>query len=172
MAYHRTEDPGKQTHAQEDHGSAPPAEHGVQSGVLRVRRVIENPDRVTDPVRRLTTTPLTVYLPRITFGLVGLGLIGLSLSDSVFSYLVSSGVNKLPLIGDVGFIFGPIFIALVAAMEPKGLPRPAVQHSAPRSTQWVSLSAPYVPLVLATVLLAGQVAVGRRLTVSKYLLHS
>jgi hypothetical protein len=100
------------------------------------------------------------YLQQLS--LLGIGLIGLALSDSVFSYLVSSGAGQLPLIGDAGFIFGPMFIALAAAAQPKGSFRPAA-HSAPRTNRWVSLLTPYVPLVLAAALLSSEVAAGRHL---------
>jgi hypothetical protein len=100
------------------------------------------------------------YLRQLS--LLGLGLIGLSLSDSIFSYLVSSGAGELPLICDIGFIVGPIFIALAAAMRPKGTFR-AAAHSAPRTNQWMSLVAPYIPLVLATALLSAAVGAGRDL---------
>jgi hypothetical protein len=94
--------------------------------------------------------------------LLGLGLIGLSLSDSLFSYLVSSGAGELPLISDIGFIVGPLLIALAAATTPTGTVR-AAAHSAPRTNQWVSLVAPAIPLILATALLSTAVAEGRSL---------
>jgi hypothetical protein len=100
------------------------------------------------------------YLRQLS--LLGLGLIGLSLSDSIFSYLVSSGAGELPLICDIGFIAGPVFIALAAAMRPTGTFRVAA-HSAPRTNQWMSLVAPYIPLVLATALLSAAVGAGRDL---------
>ena len=100
------------------------------------------------------------YLRQLS--LLGLGLVGLSLSDSIFSYLVSSGAGELPLICDIGFIAGPIFIAFAAAMRPRGTFR-AAAHSAPRTNQWMSLVAPYIPLVLATALLSAAVGAGRDL---------
>jgi hypothetical protein len=97
-------------------------------------------------------------LPQLAF--LGLGLVGLAISDSLFTYYVSTGATELPIAGDLGFIAGPVCLAVAAAMRPAGEPR-APAHGARRSAQWPALLAPYLPLALATLLLAVEV-IGRR----------
>ncbi len=84
---------------------------------------------------------------REQLSLLGFGLIGLALSDSVFSYLVSSGIHT-PLVGDVGFIFGPAFVALAVAEEPKSR-RLGRSRRAEGSSRWFRYLAPCVPLAVA-----------------------
>jgi hypothetical protein len=98
------------------------------------------------------------HLQQLAF--LGLGLVGLAISDSLFTYYVSTGADKLPIAGDLGFIAGPVCLAVAAAMRPAGEPR-APAHGARRGAQWPVLLAPYLPLALATLLLAIEVIAER-----------
>ena len=46
--------------------------------------------------------------------LLGSGLVAISASDSIFAYLVSSGADDMPPLTNVGFIAGPLLIAVAA----------------------------------------------------------
>jgi diguanylate cyclase len=65
-------------------------------------------------VTRRVADPLRVQL-----GLLGAGLVALSVSDSIFAYLVSTGAEEMPPLTNAGFIAGPLAIA-VAAWAPAG----------------------------------------------------
>lgn len=52
---------------------------------------------------------------RVQLSLLGSGIVMVALSDSVFTYIVSSGAQEMPTITDAGFIAGPALIALAAA---------------------------------------------------------
>ncbi len=49
--------------------------------------------------------------------LLGWGLVAISVSDSVFAYLVSTGAEEMPPFTNAGFVAGPLLIA-VAALTP------------------------------------------------------
>ena len=74
---------------------------------------------------------------------LGAGLIGISASDSIFAYLVSSGADDMPPLTNVGFIAGPLLIAVAARTT-------AADHSMPRharrltTTDRAHLLLPYV----------------------------
>jgi diguanylate cyclase (GGDEF)-like protein len=88
-----------------------------------------------------------------------LGLVAISVSDSVFAYLVSSGADDIPPIGDVGFVAGPFLVAL-AALAPAE--RAARRTEQPRGIglRW-HLLVPYLPLTAVGVLLLTQTALDR-----------
>jgi hypothetical protein len=136
-----------------------------QPGLLAFAVAISYP--ITDLT--LVAIVLLIYTTR-TIGrqhlrqlsVLGLGLVGLSLSDSVFTYYVSTGAEQLPLAGDLGFVFGPFCIAAAAAMHPQDRLR-IRSHGQPRSVSWIGLLAPYLPLAVATGLLGIEGAAGRRI---------
>jgi diguanylate cyclase (GGDEF)-like protein len=90
--------------------------------------------------------------------LLVLGLVAISVSDSVFAYLVSSGATDLPPIGDTGFVAGPYLVAL-AALAPVGRrsPRDGGRTAAAR---W-HLLVPYLPFAAVGILLLVQSSLDR-----------
>lgn len=89
--------------------------------------------------------------------LLGLGLVGLAISDSAFAYLVSVQAPEVPPLANAGFVIGPVLIALAALV-------PSTPHTAPRRTarsrQWAHLLMPYVPLLVCAVLVLRRTATG------------
>jgi diguanylate cyclase len=91
--------------------------------------------------------------------LLVLGLVAISVSDSIFAYLVSSGAEDLPLVGDIGFVAGPFVVALAAlAPDPPSGDRADGRQ---RMRQRWHLLVPYVPLAAVGVLLLVQTALDR-----------
>ena len=84
--------------------------------------------------------------------LLAAGLVAISVSDSVFAYLVSSGAADIPPAGDVGFVAGPFLVALAALAPVRPAGRP---DRATRDGRW-QLLVPYVPLSAVGVLLLTQ----------------
>lgn len=80
---------------------------------------------------------------RVQLSLLGSGIAMVALSDSVFTYIVSSGTAAMPTITDAGFIAGPAFIALAAA-APRGPNTP----EDPRRTAVIERATLVVPYVL------------------------
>jgi diguanylate cyclase (GGDEF)-like protein len=80
----------------------------------------------------------------VTLLLLGAGLVALSVSDSLFLYLVAAGAEDMPPINDIGFVAGPVLLGLAALV-----PEPGRRHSRPvRSTRtdtWFDFL-PYLPL--------------------------
>lgn len=93
---------------------------------------------------------------------LGCGLVMLSLSDSLYAYLVAIGAESMPTIADAGFIAGPPLIAL-AALTKRTEPR---NRDAPQ--QWRSdrtqLLLPYLLIaviaVIATIVTVQALIVG------------
>ena len=90
--------------------------------------------------------------------LLVLGLVAISVSDSVFAYLVSSGAADLPPIGDVGFVAGPFLVALAALAPGAAVPR--VGPARRSGTRW-HLLVPYLPLTAVGILLVVQTSMDR-----------
>ena len=86
--------------------------------------------------------------------LLGAGLVALSVSDSFFLYVVSTGAEDMPPVYDIGFLAGPFLIGLAALA-----PEPAARRHGPadlgRAVTWYTLL-PYVPLSLIGLLVVGQ----------------
>src|SRR5262245_30339243 len=56
--------------------------------------------------------------PRLAqLGVLGLGLVGISVSDSIYTYLVTTGAVATPPIANVGFVAGPALIAVAGAVR-------------------------------------------------------
>jgi diguanylate cyclase (GGDEF)-like protein len=89
--------------------------------------------------------------------LLVLGLLAISVSDSVFAYLVSSGSADIPPVGDIGFIAGPFLVALAALVPVAETPSGRAHPVGPR---W-HLLVPYLPLTAVGILLVTQTALGR-----------
>jgi diguanylate cyclase len=106
--------------------------------------------------------------------LLGGGLVALSVSDSFFLYLVSVGAETMPPIYDVGFVVGPVLIALAAAAPPATAPETGAMATAPETgamatapdtagaagpkplARWLTVLLPYLPLIGIVVLVVSQ----------------
>ncbi len=83
----------------------------------------------------------------------------LSLSDSVYAYLVAIGAESMPTIADAGFIAGPPLIALAALAE-RAEPRPRTALQPWRSDR-TQLLLPYLLIaVIATIVTVQALIVG------------
>jgi diguanylate cyclase (GGDEF)-like protein len=91
--------------------------------------------------------------------LLGSGLVGLSVSDSIFAYLVSSGADDMPPLTNAGFIAGPLLIAVAARTT-------AQHHALPRHARRLTtmdrahLLLPYVLVGVTGSVVALQSALG------------
>ncbi len=85
--------------------------------------------------------------------LFGLGVISISVSDSVVLWLISSEAPNLPPIYSLGYLVGPVLVALCTLV-----PLPIRTQSAQqrRSTERGLVLLPYLPLSITGVLFAGQ----------------
>ncbi|WP_231500027.1 GGDEF domain-containing protein [Saccharothrix sp. NRRL B-16314] len=90
--------------------------------------------------------------------LLGLGLVGLSLSDLAFAYLVSIQAPEVPPLANAGFVVGPALIAL-AALAPVASPAAGPERNR-RRWQWAYLLMPYVPLLVSSVLVLRRTLIG------------
>ncbi|WP_432841301.1 putative bifunctional diguanylate cyclase/phosphodiesterase [Dactylosporangium sp. CA-092794] len=118
------------------------------------------------PVTDLVLTVIVILLlatsapaNRGQLTILGLGLLCLSLSDSIFAYLVSKGADSMPPLFDAGFIAGQALVA-VAALTPA---RPAEAPPPRRNARWAHLLLPYVPVAGTGVLFIGQLMRGVRM---------
>ena len=94
--------------------------------------------------------------------LLGLGLVALAVSDSVFAYLVGTGATHVPPLATAGFMAGPALIAVAGFGAANG--RPAhLATQAEHDITWWHLLLPYVPVVVTGGLILSQVAAGKRL---------
>jgi len=82
--------------------------------------------------------------------LLGSGLVGLSASDSVFAYVVSTGRETMPPVTNAGFIAGPLLIA-IAALVPAQVPDPVGRARADRRVERAHLFLPYALVVIMTL---------------------
>jgi diguanylate cyclase (GGDEF)-like protein len=108
----------------------------------------------------LVTKPVPARL-RPELGLLGLGLVGLSASDSIFAYVVASGGSAMPPIANAGFIAGPVLVGLAAltpARPENARPRAVIR----RSVQWAHLMLPYLPLAATGVLVMAHQMAGQQ----------
>ena len=90
--------------------------------------------------------------------LLGLGLVAISISDSFFTWLVSNGAERIHPLFDVGFVAGPVLVAL-AALVPEWRSGSHARHRSalPASAH---LLVPYVPLVAVGLVVTVQTAAG------------
>ena len=94
--------------------------------------------------------------------LLGSGLVAISVSDSIFAYLVSSGADEMPPLRDAGFIAGPLLIAVAALATADGWP--TARHMRPRvAVDRAHLLLPYALVAVTGAVVAGQIAVGSRI---------
>jgi diguanylate cyclase (GGDEF)-like protein len=99
------------------------------------------------------------YRPQLL--LLGSGLVALSVSDSLFAYVVASdGPGMSPLL-NAGFVVGPALIA-VAAFSRARPERPSTRPIGP-AARWLRLLPPYVPVIATGALILVETATGRPL---------
>jgi diguanylate cyclase (GGDEF)-like protein len=96
---------------------------------------------------------------RAQLGLLGAGLVALSVSDSIFAYLVSTGAAEMPPLTNAGFIAGPLAIAL-AALAPAGGTPAGDGVRARRRGDIAHLLLPIVLVAVAGAFVATQNALG------------
>lgn len=112
----------------------------------------------------LAVVPRILRRYRMQLVLLAAGLVSLSVSDSLYAYLVAAGAEEMPLIADAGFIAGPILIALAAsapsvhgpsndARTDSGTSRPLRGWSASDRSQ---LLVPYALMAVIGVAVAAQ----------------
>ncbi|HVN11075.1 MAG TPA: bifunctional diguanylate cyclase/phosphodiesterase [Kineosporiaceae bacterium] len=90
--------------------------------------------------------------------LLGAGLVALSVSDSLFLYLVSVRAGAMPPPYNVGFVAGPVLIGLAAlAPEPESRARPGGGQT--WAATWFVLL-PYLPLTAIGLLVVAQQGTG------------
>src|SRR5437763_1779185 len=92
--------------------------------------------------------------------LIGLGLIGISTSDSIFAYLVSSGAPAMPPILDTGSMAGPVLIALAALAPVPGPARETRRYG--WATEWPYLLAPYLTVLVGGLIVLGGMIAGNQ----------
>jgi diguanylate cyclase len=93
--------------------------------------------------------------------LLGSGLVAISVSDSIFAYLVSSGADEMPPLTNAGFIAGPLLIAVAALTTTDGWP--TARHLRQRIVvDRAHLLLPYGLVALTGAVVAGQLALGSR----------
>jgi diguanylate cyclase (GGDEF)-like protein len=81
--------------------------------------------------------------------LLGLGLIGISVSDSLFAYVVASGA-EMPPARNIGFVAGPALIAVAALVHVGGRHRDA--DGSTRAGEWGYRLVPYMPVLAGGLL--------------------
>ncbi|CAM3027303.1 GGDEF domain-containing protein [Skermania piniformis] len=80
--------------------------------------------------------------------LLGLGLVSISFSDSIFAYLVANGAESMPHLANLGFVAGPAMIGLAATSGR------SMHHSHPALGERPALVLPYALFAVAISLLA------------------
>ena len=90
--------------------------------------------------------------------LLGWGLVAISVSDSIFAYLVSTGAGEMPPATNAGFVAGPLLIAL-AALAPARPPGDDVRD-ARRSVERAHLLLPYALVALTATVIAVESVAG------------
>jgi diguanylate cyclase (GGDEF)-like protein len=91
--------------------------------------------------------------------LFGLGAVAISVSDSFFLYLVSTGAEAMPPLYNIGFLVGPVVIGL-AALVPEPRPDAGSSPVYRRGTERAPALLPYLPLGATLLLVTGQVLTG------------
>jgi diguanylate cyclase (GGDEF)-like protein len=88
--------------------------------------------------------------------LLGLGLVAISISDSLFAWLIAIDAPTIGPVYNIGFAVGPFFIAL-AALAPATL-RSASKAGSGRRWVWANILLPYGPLLATGVVIIIQIA--------------
>jgi diguanylate cyclase (GGDEF)-like protein len=99
---------------------------------------------------------------RTQLALLGSGLVAISVSDSIFAYIISSGGEEMPPVTNAGFIAGPLLIGVAALTGPDAR-HPAHVRRARHRTEIAHLLLPFVLVALTAAVVAAQAAVGWRI---------
>jgi diguanylate cyclase (GGDEF)-like protein len=117
------------------------------------------------PVTDLMLVVFVVLLGRFrlprnpgALALFGLGTICISVSDSFYLYLVSRGAPSMPPLYNIGFLVGPVLLALCTLVPPPPAGRLNSEHR--RGTERRLVLLPYLPLTFTGVLVTGQLLTG------------
>jgi len=100
---------------------------------------------------------------RTQLWLLGFGLVAISLSDSIFVYLVSSGADEMPPATNFGFIAGPLLIAIAALSTAEGSASAqslAAHSRANRLIERIHLLLPYILVAATGGVVGAQITVG------------
>jgi diguanylate cyclase len=96
---------------------------------------------------------------------LGTGLVAIAVSDSIFAYIVSNGLDEMPPVTNAGFILGPLLIAL-AALDPTGPARRRLReahtHADPK-VERAHLLLPYALVAVTGTVVAIQALLGARI---------
>ncbi|GAA3516207.1 GGDEF domain-containing protein [Actinocatenispora rupis] len=99
---------------------------------------------------------------RLPLLLLGLGLVAISASDSVFAWLVSIGAERMKPAADVGFVAGPALIALAMVAPEWSRIRRDGRRRREWRTDWPHLLLPYLPPTASGIVIALWTALGHR----------
>jgi diguanylate cyclase len=99
---------------------------------------------------------------RTQLALLGSGLVAISVSDSIFAYIISSGGEEMPPLTNAGFIAGPLLIAAAALTGPDQRHGAHVRRSF-RRTELAHLLLPFVLVTLTAAVVGLQTVVGWRI---------
>jgi diguanylate cyclase len=89
------------------------------------------------------------------------GLLCLAFSDSLFTYVVSTGQPTMAPIYNVGFVVGPALIGLAVLVPEPGMPSGGPEQASSRAG-WVTTLLPYLPLGAIGVMVLAQQLTGTR----------
>lgn len=95
---------------------------------------------------------------------LGIGLVSMSISDSLFFFLISTGAESMPPLYNLGFVAGPALLA-IGVLMPGGEPAaPDLDGAARRGLDdRIAVFLPYVPLGLVMVVVLGRYLAGAEL---------
>jgi diguanylate cyclase (GGDEF)-like protein len=96
---------------------------------------------------------------RAQLKVLGAGLVALSVSDSIFAYIVASDGREMPPALNAGFVAGPALIA-VAAFVRADAARPSSPAVRPRM-HWLNHLLPYLPVIATGALILAESTAGR-----------
>jgi diguanylate cyclase (GGDEF)-like protein len=99
---------------------------------------------------------------RTQLALLGSGLVAISMSDSIFAYIISSGGEEMPPATNAGFIAGPLLIGLAALTGPDERHGAHVRRARHR-TELAHLLLPFVLVTLTVAVVAVQAVLGWRI---------
>ena len=89
--------------------------------------------------------------------LLGWGLVAISVSDSIFAYLVSTGAEEMPPFTNAGFVAGPLLIAVAALTPPCTADKVRDAH---RTVARAHLVLPYALVALTATAIGVQAVAG------------
>ena len=96
---------------------------------------------------------------RGVLALVAVGLVALAGADSAFVYLTSTASYASGTVSDLGWVAGFALVALAGVLA--ATPAPPASAGQARVPSWRRLGLPYLPLLLAATVVAGQLLAGR-----------